>query len=187
MRVTLTPDALRAIASPNLRPWTAEEVKPHVDALGPWLQVSGVLQMFHAPCIRSQLALRIFVAAAALTIIDKDTAWTEQVQHTVDEHIKAGYIMVERRELMKDEIQADGTLFVELNVLLTPSEAERVSVARFLVPVFPKCAHCHTILKPDLPVPACSQCGLVYYCKEGCEQKHKPWHEKVCGVKKEEK
>jgi len=187
MRVALTPEELRVLAKPNERTWTAEEVKPMVNAWGPWFQVSGVLQMFHAPCLRSGLALRLFVPAAAMPVLGKDTAWTQEVQKVVDAHIKAGYIMIEEKELLTTPEGHTGTLFLDLNVILNTPDATHMTAAHYLIPIFAKCAKCHTLMKPHGPVPACSRCGLVYYCNENCENAHRPWHERVCGVKKETK
>lgn len=179
MRVALKPEEVRALCKPNERPWTADEVKPHVEVWLPWFQASGVLQMFHAPCARSNLAVRIFLPAAALPALGKNTAWTQEAQLAVDAHIKAGYIMIEQKEVMP-AMGASGLLFVDLNVLLNTAEAEKLSTARYLVLIFPKCAKCHTLLKPELPLKACSKCGLIYYCNEGCESAHLPWHAAVC-------
>lgn len=178
MRVALSVEELRALATPNTRLWTMEEVKVHLE---PWISLlwnSGPLQMFHAPCARSGLAIRLFVAAALLA----DPSPPQQ--ETVDRALKAGYVMIEAKTLDHEQ-RHKGALLVDLHILLTPSDAERLRTARFLVQVFPKCAHCHTVLDTSSSVPphVCSQCGLVYYCDEACEKTHRPWHEHVCRSK----
>lgn len=186
MRVALTPEELQVLAKPNERLWTTDEVRPLVDVWAPWFQVSGILQMFHAPCLRSRLALRLFMPAAALPALGQDTAWTQDAQKAVDAHIKAGYVMMEDKELLKPGAEGDGaTLMLDLNVILSPPDAKHLVTARYVLPIFGKCAKCHKLLKPVAPLPACSRCGLVYYCNAKCENEHWPWHEHVCGVKKE--
>lgn len=172
MRVALSADELQALASHNNRVWTAEEVKQNLEAWIPLLLNSGPLHMFHAPCARSGLAIRLFVAAAALLTPQQDA---------VDRALKAGYVMIEANTLNSDQ---QGVLLVDLHIILTPSDAARMTTARFLVHVFPKCAHCHTILEGSSP-PLCSKCELVYYCGAACEETHRPWHERVCGEKKQ--
>jgi hypothetical protein len=189
MRVTMTPEALRALEQTNgTRTWTVEEAAPLIHTWFPWLQASGVLQMFYAPCKRSNLALRIFVPASALEAFSAPTGaveWSAPLQAETDKLIKAGYIMVMEKDILPSETPpngGEGNLLVDLWVILNATGAEKISVAKCLVFLKVKCAHCHTLGKADAIMPTCTRCQLVYYCNDSCEAKHRPWHERVCGV-----
>lgn len=177
----ITAETLQHLSVPNEREWTGDEAKEVSARLPIWLSRSGVIHVCQQPCETKRAAIRIFVAAQSLVAFGPDVPWSVELQRTMDDHIRAGMMIIPKDVLTKEDLNwAIGALPIEVHVLLSPSKSAKLRTSRFFVRVYSRCGNCHKEFEPKAQRAICTGCRTIYYCDEKCQNTHWEWHRKVC-------